>query len=122
MVYRILADIVVVAHLSFIIFVVLGGVLAFRWRRAIWLHVPAAVWGVLIQCVGWTCPLTPLENWLRSLGGEKGYDESFIEHYLVSILYPDRLTRGFQMVLGLFVLAVNLLIYWRVLSRMRRQK
>jgi len=119
MTYSILADIVVVVHLGFVLFVVLGGVLMFRWRSVLWVHVPAAIWGVLIEFAGWTCPLTPLENWLRHLGGEAGYTGTgdFVGHYLVSILYPEALTRRFQITLGFIALAVNLLIYWRVFSR-----
>jgi hypothetical protein len=116
MAYRIFADIVVVVHLGFVLFVVLGGLLVFRWRNVLWLHIPTAVWGVLMEFAGWTCPLTPLENHLQSLGGEAGYRGDFIQHYLISILYPDTLTRGVQIILGSIALAANLMIYWRVFS------
>ena len=119
MVYRLFADIVVIAHLGFVLFVVLGGLLVMRWRWVIWLHIPTAIWGILIEFAGWICPLTPLENYLQRQGGEMGYRGGFIEHYLVSVLYPDMLTRGLQIVLGLAALAVNLCIYWRVLSRLQ---
>lgn len=117
--YRILADLVVIVHFGFALFVALGGLLVWRWRHVIWFHLPAAFWGILIEFTDWRCPLTPLENWLRRLGGERGYPGDFIAHYLVSALYPEQLTRGFQMTLGLAVLGVNLLIYWRILSRSR---
>ncbi len=117
MAYRILADFVVVVHFGFVLFVVLGGLLALRWRSIIKLHLPAAAWGVLIEFAGWTCPLTPLENWLRKMGTEAGYRGSFVEHYLLSILYPESLTRNLQIALGLVALTINLAIYWRVLSR-----
>jgi hypothetical protein len=119
MVYRTLADLVVIVHLGFVLFVALGGMLVLRWRPMMWFHLPAAVWGVVIELVGWTCPLTPLENWLRDLGEEAGYPGSFVEHYLVSMLYPENLTRRFQMTLGVAVLIVNLLFYWRVVSHPR---
>ncbi|MCX5884736.1 MAG: DUF2784 domain-containing protein [Proteobacteria bacterium] len=119
MAYRLFTDIVVIVHLGFVLFVVLGGFLALRWRWVIWLHLPAAIWGILIEFAGWTCPLTPLENYLQRQGGEMGYRGGFIEHYLVSVLYPDMLTRGLQIVLGFAALAVNLCIYWRVLSRLQ---
>lgn len=120
MIYRVLADIALTLHLAFILFVVLGGLLALRWRWIVWLHVPAAVYGILITIVGWTCPLTPIENHFRRLGGEAGYTESFIERYLVSLIYPGELTRTGFVVLGLLVLALNLAIYYRILRRARR--
>jgi hypothetical protein len=117
MLYRFLADVVVVAHAGFVVFVVLGGFLALRWRRTLWLHLPAALWGMLIEVDGWTCPLTPLENELRQRGGEAGYTGGFVERYIVSILYPHELTRTTQILLGIFVLAINLVVYWRVFRR-----
>jgi hypothetical protein len=115
--YRFFADVVVVAHAGFVVFVVLGGFLALRWRRTLWLHLPAALWGMLIEVAGWTCPLTPLENELRQRGGQAGYTGGFVERYIVSILYPHELTRTTQILLGIFVLAINLLVYWHVFRR-----
>jgi hypothetical protein len=115
MVFRILADSVLLLHLSFVVFVVAGGWMALRWRPLLWLHLPAAAWGVLVQLGGWICPLTPLENHLRSLGGQAGYDGGFLEHYLLSVLYPAGLTRGMQLALGCAVLVLNLLVYRRLL-------
>ena len=111
MVYQILADIVVILHLAFVIFVVGGGLCALRWRNAIYFHLPAAAWGVLIEFAGWICPLTPLENWLRAKGGENGYSGEFVEHYVLPVLYPSDLTREIQMVLGTLVVAINVSIY-----------
>src|ERR687889_2933712 len=92
--YRALADAVLVLHLAFVLFVVLGGLLVLRWPRLAWLHLPAAIWGVLIEFAGFVCPLTPLEVGLRRLGGEAGYEGGFIEHYLTGALYPAGLNRG----------------------------
>jgi hypothetical protein len=119
-IYSLLADLVVVAHLAFILFVVAGGLLAFRWRRALWIHLPAAVWGVLIEVAGWICPLTPLENRLRLKAGELGYEGSFVEHHLLPIVYPEELSRNGQLALGGLVLVVNALVYTLVLRRLRR--
>jgi Protein of Unknown function (DUF2784) len=119
-IYSRLADLVVVAHLAFILFVVAGGLLAFRWRRALWIHLPAAVWGVLIEVAGWICPLTPLENRLRLKAGELGYEGSFVEHHLLPIVYPEELSRNGQLALGGLVLVVNALVYTLVLRRLRR--
>lgn len=121
MFYRFLADLVLVVHLGFVLFVALGGVLVLRWRRVAWVHLPAAVWGALIMFGGWICPLTPLENHFRRLGGEAGYQGGFVEHYVVTLLYPPGLTRGIQVGIGVGVILVNMLVYGRVLTARRRQ-
>lgn len=120
--YRALADVVVVIHFCFVIFVVLGGVLVLRRPWLAWLHVPAAVWGALIEFAGWICPLTPLENHLRALGREPGYSGGFVEHYITAVLYPSGLTRGMQVAIGVFVLAVNVTVYTILIVRMRRKR
>ena len=106
-----------VLHLVFIIFVVVGGFMVVRWPRLVWVHLPAAIWAVLIELGGWTCPLTPLENWLRRRAGERGYQESFVEHYLLPVLYPEALTRNIQFVLAGAVVMINVTVYalftWR---------
>jgi|SRR5262245_27722529 len=114
MIYRSLADFVVLLHLSFVLFAAGGGLLLFKWKRIAWLHMPAAAWAALIEFAGWECPLTPLENWLRRQGGEAGYQTDFIEHYLLPMIYLGSLSRHFQIALGILVLVVNLVIYWRV--------
>ncbi|UCH85599.1 MAG: DUF2784 domain-containing protein [Candidatus Latescibacterota bacterium] len=111
MIYRLLADAVVLIHLAFIIFVLFGGFLVLKWRRVAWFHIPAFVWGVLLEFAGWWCPLTPLENWLRRTGGSAGYPTGFIEHYILPVIYPSALTRDIQFVLGTVVLIVNVVIY-----------
>ena len=108
---QLLADLVVLLHLAFVLFVVFGGLLVLRRRRIAWLHVPAFVWGAAIEFGGWICPLTPLENRLREMGGAGGYAGGFVERYLVPILYPGELTREIQIALGIAVLLINLAIY-----------
>jgi len=120
-IYRILADLVLVLHLGFVVFVVLGGLLVLRWPAIMALPIPAAVWGVVIEFTGWLYPLTPLENWLRVRGGELGYSGGFIEHYIQPVLYPSGLTRGIQIALGTLVVLLNLTAYSIVLSRSRRR-
>ncbi|HEV2149765.1 MAG TPA: DUF2784 domain-containing protein [Longimicrobiaceae bacterium] len=122
MLYRWLADAVVLVHLGFVLFVVLGGLLVLRRPRLAWLHVPAALWGVWIEFSGRVCPLTPLENRLRRLGGEAGYSGGFIDRYVVSLLYPEGLSRSLQLVLGALVLTLTLAIYARLLWRTRRAR
>src|SRR5215475_11370527 len=119
MLYRVLADVIVALHLAFVLFVVYGRILVLRCRPALWVHLPCAVWGVMVEVAGWTCPLTPLENWFRNLGEEAGYTSGFVEHYLLSILYPAGLTRHLQMALGFTVVVVNVSVYWRIVSRAR---
>ena len=116
MIYSILADAVLALHFGFILFVVLGGLLVLRWPRAAWLHVPCAVWGLLIELFGWVCPLTPLENSLRRAAGEAGYAGGFIETYLLPLVYPGGLTREMQLMLAALVVVVNATVYlfvWR---------
>jgi hypothetical protein len=115
---RIAGDIVIAAHAGFVV-VILGGVLALWWRRLIWLHLPAAAWGILIEFTGWICPLTPLENYLRERSGMVTYQGDFIQHDVVALLYPIHLTRGRQTLLGSFALAVNAIVYWYVFRRRR---
>ena len=111
MAYNLLADLVVFIHLAFVLFAVLGALLAIRWRKIIWLHLPAAVWAAWIEFSGKICPLTPLENWLRMRGGGSGYSGDFVGHYLMPILYPSGLTRKVQFILGGVVIGVNLIMY-----------
>jgi len=116
------ADAVVVVHLAFVVFAVLGGLLVLRWRRVAWVHLPTVAWAALVELAGWVCPLTPLENRLREKGGSGGYEGGFIDHYLLPILYPDTLTRDVQVTLGVLVLVVNLAVYTAVLVRIRAQR
>jgi hypothetical protein len=122
MIYRLLADVVVVLHLSFVLFVMLGGFLLARWPKLIYVHVPMAAWGVLIEFGGWICPLTPLENMLRARGGQAGYEGGFIEHYIIPVLYPQALNRNIQYALGMLALAVNAVAYLRFFRHRGRSR
>ena len=118
---RFTADAIVLLHLGFILFVAAGGLFVLRWPRLAWVHVPAVVWGALIELAGWICPLTPLENRLRATAGDVAYTGGFIDRYIMPIVYPDGLTRGMQLALGVAVIAVNLVVYGAlVLRRIRR--
>lgn len=119
MIYRLLADLVLILHAGFVVFVMLGAFLVVRWPRIAWVHVPVVLWGAGIEFFGGLCPLTPLENHWRRLGGELGYPGGFIDHYVTSMLYPDGLTRPLQFVLGALVLVVNVTVYAWVLHRRR---
>lgn len=121
MLWSLLASAVLALHLAFIVFALGGGLLASRWPRIVWLHVPALAWAALIEFTGGVCPLTPLEVQLLRRAGEAGYTGGFIEHYLAAVVYPDGLARWHQVALGATVIVVNLVVYWRLLIRKRRR-
>lgn len=109
--YALLADMVLLAHLAFVVFAVFGGFLALLWRRCIFVHLPTACWAVLVEWMGWQCPLTPLEQQLRHLAGANGYSGDFIAHYLLPVIYPANLTRSMQLLLGAVAMAINVAAY-----------
>lgn len=116
MIFRVLADLILALHLAFVLFVILGGLLALRWRRVARIHIPIALYGAFIEFAGFVCPLTPLENAMRRRGGEAGYQGDFIDHYITATIYPQGLTRNAQFVLGAVVLVLNAAVYtiwWR---------
>ena len=110
--YPLLADLVLIVHLAFVVFVLWGGLLVLKWRWIAWLHLPAAVWGAVVEFTGWICPLTPSENWLREQGGEASYRSDFIAEHLLPLLYPVELTRDLQLLLGTGVVVLNAAVYW----------
>ncbi len=111
MIARLAADAVVALHLAFVVFVVLGGMLAWRNPMLAWLHLPAALWGAYAELTATVCPLTPLENALRASAGTSGYSGSFVEHYVMPLLYPVGLTPGDQRWLGALVIGINVIVY-----------
>ncbi|EKN48349.1 MULTISPECIES: DUF2784 domain-containing protein [Pseudomonas syringae group] len=117
MIFRLAADAVVTFHLLFILFVLLGGLLVLRWPWAALLHLPAMIWGAAVEFLHLYCPLTPLENALRSRAGDQGYDGGFIEHYLIPLIYPAGLTPQIQLWLGGIVLLINASVYGALLVR-----
>lgn len=122
MVYRLLADVVVTAHLFFIAFAVLGSGLVL-WKRSVaWVHIPAVLWAAGIAFSGWICPLTPLENLLRQKGGMQGYESGFIENYIMPVVYPPGLTRSVQIFLGAGVLVLNLMVYMLALRHSGKKR
>jgi hypothetical protein len=112
MAYALFADLVLILHLMFVLYVLFGGLLALKWRRAAWLHLPATAWGAFVEFSGWICPLTPLENWLRNRGGESSYAGDFLAQYLLALLYPEGLTRTVQVTFGSTVVLMNAALYW----------
>ena len=113
--YRIAATAVAILHGAFILFVVLGGVVVLRWPKLAWIHLPAAVWGVLIEFAGWYCPLTSIENYFLRRAGQAGYTDGFVAHYLFKIIYPHGLTRPMEVAIGAFVVIVNVAVYARLM-------
>ena len=120
MVYNFLADLVVLLHVGFVLFVMLGGFLVLWKSYMAWYHIPAVFWAASIEFLGWICPLTPLENMLRARGGDAGYATGFVEHYIMPILYPAALTRKMQIGLGMIVLGVNIAVYLIFWKRTRK--
>lgn len=120
--YGTLADLLVVVHFAFVLFVTAGGLLVFRWPRLAWLHLPAAIWGAWIEFSGGICPLTPLEQSFRAQAGEATYSGDFIAHYILPVLYPAGLTRSVQLVLGAMVVALNAAIYGVLVRRRLRDR
>ncbi len=121
MLYRLAADLLLILHLAFIVFVVVGGWFVWRWPRLAWIHAPVALWGAAIEFGGFLCPLTPLEQRWRALAGQAGYTGGFIEHYLMPVIYPGALTRELQLWLGGVVVALNIAAYaWAIHRRQRR--
>ena len=110
--YSWLADLTLCIHVSFVLFVIFGGLLVLRWWWIAWLHLPAAAWGAFVEFTGWICPLTPLENWLRAQGSEISSRSDFIAQYLLPVLYPGDLTQDIQLLLGAGVVVLNTAMYW----------
>jgi len=119
MIYGLLADVALMAHVAFVAFVILGGLSALRWPKVGWLHIPCALWGAWVEVAGWICPLTPLEVSWRRRAGEVGYTGGFLEHYVTPVLYPSGLTREVQVGLGVAVVVLNLVVYALVWRRWR---
>ena len=117
MIANIAADLIVLVHFIFIVFVGLGGLLAIRWWRISFIHIPCVLWGSLIELRGWICPLTPLEQHFRELAGGSGYSGGFIEHYVMPLIYPESLTREMQISIGILVLVFNLCLYGFVIVK-----
>ncbi len=117
MLYRVLADAVLLVHLGFILFVVFGALLVLRWPRLLPVHLAAAAWGIGIELLGAICPLTHVENRMRQLAGESGFSGGFVDHYLLPLIYPGEMTRGLQYGLAAGVLIVNVVLYAWILRR-----
>ncbi|MGH8822021.1 MAG: DUF2784 domain-containing protein [Rhodoferax sp.] len=119
MYFHLAADAVLLFHLAFILFAIFGGVFAARWRWAPALHLPAVAWAVFVELTGRICPLTYLEDSLRLRAGQSGYMGDFVQHYLISFIYPSGLTRQIQFVLAAAVVVINIVIYVWIVLRWR---
>lgn len=111
MLFHLFADLVLILHLLFIIFVILGGFTVLLWQRMIWIHIPCVIWGVLLEINSWICPLTYIENYFRRSAGEDSYSIDFIQQYLVPIVYPRGLEPDYQIILGILLVLINIIIY-----------
>lgn len=120
--HGLLADLIVIVHLSFIIFVTLGGILVLYRRKVMWVHIPLALWGIIVEYFNILCPLTPLENYFRYKAGRETYEGDFVGNYILPLIYPEGLTRTTQILLGSFVILLNVLIYGYIFVRYRRKQ
>ncbi len=121
MLYQLVADLIVLIHFAFIVFVLAGGLLVFKWHWILWLHIPAAIWGALIVMVGWICPLTPIENMLRQGGAGVAYPSGFIDRYFAPLIYPADFTDEMAIAMGVVVIVINVLVYSIFLVRRKRE-
>lgn len=122
MLFALGADLLVIIHLGFIVFVVLGGLMLIKWPWLIFIHFPAALWAVLLEFQGWICPLTPMEQTLRRMAGQQGYSGGFIQHYIVPVIYPASLEENIQFILGVLLIVINVIIYLWVIRSLFREK
>ena len=124
MLSKILADAVLLFHFAFVLFAVFGGVAVFFKQRVAWFHIPAVLWSSIVNLCSWICPLTPLENYFRSLAGHAGYEGGFVQHYIESLVYPGGMPRNFELIAGISIIIWNVLVYAFILlySRQRRQE
>jgi hypothetical protein len=120
MLSKLLADLTLILHLVFILFALFGGLLVLCRRWMLWIHLPVLLWASLVNLAGWTCPLTPIENALRSLAGQAGYSGGFVEHYIMPLVYPAIMSRDIEIISGFLVLVWNGLVYAFVIFRRRR--
>lgn len=119
LIHVLFARIVLCLHLIFILYVVFGGFLTRRYERSVWIHLPIVAWGTGITFVGWKCPLTPLEKWFLQKAHYPAYPGSFIEHYMIDLIYLEGLTPGVQYALGVLVIIVNVWAYAPILYQKR---
>ncbi|NOQ78813.1 MAG: DUF2784 family protein [Gammaproteobacteria bacterium] len=122
MLFALGADLLVIIHLLFIVFVVLGGFMLIKWHWLIFIHFPAVLWAVLLEFEGWICPLTPMEQALRRMAGQQGYSGGFIQHYIVPVIYPASLEENIQFILGVLLIVINVIIYLWVIRSLFREK
>ncbi len=120
--YVLLADVIAFVHLLFVLFVMFGALFILRWPAFLWIHPPSLLWGVIVECTGAICPLTPLESRLRLLGGGAGYTEDFLSHWLLTVLYPESLTRELQIAMGAALLLMNMGLYVWIWRRRRNPR
>ena len=118
--YEFFANLTLIAHLIFILFVVIGGLIFFIFPKIIYMHLPALSWGIYIELTNSVCPLTYLENWFLYKGEFTPYSNNFINNYLIPIIYPEGLTNEIQIYLGISLIVINILIYGLIYKNFKR--
>jgi len=115
--WTLLADLVVIIHFGFVLFCVFGALLCLWWPKVMWIHIPSAIWGGVVEIVGWICPLTPIENWLRQRAAVVSYRDSFADQYIMPLLYPSAANRAIHILMGLSLLLLNLCLYFYIIRK-----
>ena len=115
------ANLTLIVHFAFILFVVLGALLFFVSTKIVFIHIPAFIWGSYIELTHSICPLTYLENWFLHKANLTTYSEDFIQNYLVSIVYPTNLSTDLQIYLGIAIIVVNMIIYGFIISKLKKK-
>ena len=118
--YELAADLTLIIHFAFILFVIFGALLFFITTKIIFIHIPAFIWGSYIELTNSICPLTYLENWFLHKANLTTYSEGFIQNYLVQIVYPVSLTKDLQIYIGIALIVINIVIYALIFSKLKK--
>ena len=116
--YEIAADLILIIHFTFVLFVVFGALLIFVSIKIVFIHIPAVIWGSYIELTNSICPLTYLENWFLHKANLTTYSEGFIQNYLVPIVYPMNLTKDLQIYLGIALIVLNIIVYVLIINKL----
>ena len=119
--YELAADLTLIVHFTFIIFIAFGALLFFVSKKIIYVHIPALIWGIYMELTHSVCPLTYLENWFLEKANLSAYSESFIQHYLIPIVYPKNLTEDLQIYLAIVLMVANAIIYGLIIIKSQRK-
>ena len=118
--YELAANLILIVHFIFIIFVVFGALLFFVVKKIVFIHIPALIWGSYIELTHFICPLTYLENWFLNKANLTIYSEGFIQNYIIPIVYPADLTKNLQIYLGITLIVINIVFYAFIFNKLKK--